>query len=59
MEINYSTLEADVAAWVKAHIAATRDICGPDEAYAVAVTLEAEPWTALQWYVEDMRASRP
>ncbi|MER9521509.1 hypothetical protein NKI44_29825 [Mesorhizobium sp. M0614] len=55
--IDYSTLEADVAAWLKGHLEHTRETFGEGQAYAAAVELEDEPWTALQWYVEDMRSA--
>ncbi|CAH2399619.1 hypothetical protein [Mesorhizobium escarrei] len=55
MEINYSTLEADVAAWLKGHLEHIGEVYGEGEAYAAAVELADDPWTALQWYTEDMR----
>ena len=55
MAINYSTLEADVAAWLKCHLEHIRETYGEGEAYAAAVRLEDDPWTVLQWYVEDVK----
>lgn len=53
--INYSTLQADVAVWLKSHLEHIRETFGEGEAYAAAVELEDDPWQALQWYVEDVR----
>jgi hypothetical protein len=56
MSINYSTLEADVAEWIKGHVERVEEYSGEGEAYAEAVRLlDDDPWQALQWYVEDVR----
>ncbi|KQU80514.1 hypothetical protein ASD12_32555 [Mesorhizobium sp. Root102] len=55
INLNYATLEADVAAWIKTHLEDIRETLGEGEAYAAAVELEDNPWTALQWYCEDVR----
>ncbi|WP_143744497.1 hypothetical protein [Mesorhizobium prunaredense] len=56
MKLDYSRLEADVAAWLKTHVECVKEYCGEGEAYAEAVRLlDDDPWQALQWYVEDTR----
>ncbi len=57
MEIDYSTLQADVAVWVEGHLDRVRDTLGEAEANAEAVKLQHDPWTALQWYVEDVSSA--
>lgn len=57
MEIEYSTLQADVASWREGHLERVRDILGESEAHAEAMRLEDDPWVALQWYAEDMRSA--
>jgi hypothetical protein len=56
MAMDYGTLEADVAAWLKSHLEHIRETFGEGQAYAAAVELEDDPWAALQWYVEDVRS---
>ncbi|WP_027057046.1 hypothetical protein [Mesorhizobium loti] len=56
MQIDYSTLEVDVAEWMKGHVERVKECYGEGEAYAEAVRLvDEDPWQALQWYVEDIR----
>jgi len=53
--LNYSTLETDVTAWQEQFLANVREDHGEDQAEAARKELEADPWKALQWYVEDMK----
>jgi hypothetical protein len=57
MQIDFSSLEQDFRAWMESHIRQVRETCGEDYAYGEAVELEADPWLALRWYVEDKRTS--
>jgi hypothetical protein len=50
-------VELDVAAWLKGHLEHIRETFGEGEAYAAAVRLEDDPWTVLQWYVEDVKSA--
>lgn len=54
--INFANLGADVAAWQADFIQTIVDAHGEDQAAAAAADLKADPWLALQWFVEDMRA---
>lgn len=54
-KIDFSSLEADVAAWLKRHLEDVRETFGEGQAYAAAVELDDDPWTVLQWYAEDVK----
>ena len=54
--INFANLGADVAAWQEHYIRHIMDAHGEDQAAATAADLKADPWLALQWFVEDRRA---
>jgi hypothetical protein len=55
MEIDFTTLGAEVAAWQEDFIRHVQDTLGEDQARATEADLKADPWLALQWYVEEMR----
>ena len=54
--INFANLGADVAAWREDFIHSTADRYGEDQAALAEAQFKADPWMALQWFVEDMRA---
>jgi len=54
-KINYSTLGAEVEAWRKGYLDNVRRTCGEEYAEASARDLDADPWLALRWYLEDRR----
>ncbi|MGN6142077.1 MAG: hypothetical protein ACTHOP_00655 [Mesorhizobium sp.] len=52
-QVNYATLEAQVAEWKADFIQNMREHYGSAEADMTAAQLDANPWQALQWFVED------
>lgn len=55
MEIDFTNLEAAVAAWQDDFIRHVQDTQGEAQARAAEADLNADPWLALQWYVEEVR----
>lgn len=55
MEIDFTTLGAAVAAWQENFTRHVHDTLGEDQARATEADLKADPWLALQWYVEEVR----
>jgi len=50
---NYATIAADVAEWQVEHVERIRKVLGDEYAADTEKDLTADPWLALQWYVED------
>jgi hypothetical protein len=53
--IDYSKLEAEVAMWREGYLESIRHTCGEEYAEISARDLDADPWQALAWFVEDRR----
>lgn len=57
MKLDFSTLEADVAAWREGYIQHVEETFGEDAAIATERDFTANPWMPLKWYLEDMSAA--
>jgi len=55
MILDYTTLQANVAEWAADYIAFTREEHGEEAARDTTRLFAADPWLALQWFVEDQR----
>lgn len=53
VQVDYENLEADVAAWRVVFLDNIRQAYGSAEADTAAAQLDANPWLALQWFVEE------
>jgi hypothetical protein len=53
MEIDYTSLEQQVAAWQKNYVQSIRDNHGEKYVADTERHLKDNPWEALLWFVED------
>jgi len=51
--IDYTRLDADVEEWEREHIQNIREAFGDEHVAEVLADLAANPWLALQWFLED------
>lgn len=56
MQINYSTLQMDVATWQTEYVRHIRDTQGDFAADATEFDMNADPSLTLMWYMEDLRS---
>lgn len=59
LQLNFTTLERDMEIWLADWIENVREQYGEEQAEADKAELDANPWKALHWFVEDMAPAEP
>jgi hypothetical protein len=57
--IDYGKLGAEVEEWREGYLENIRETCGEEYAEEAASDLDANPWLALRWYLEDNTPEDP